>query len=174
MSRRIILTMMTETHPPAIGTKYPLLFTYRDTLFGNGFVVEVQAVNGRALCVREEDAFWMYGINPGGMAASGEDPEAAHMAFRKAFSSILIDLASVSGSFEEFQIAVKQFFEDTNGGYEQEWTEALPAVQRGDVKLEGVPVMPANSPRSITVSIKQVEKVTAQDNSSNLQYLLAA
>jgi hypothetical protein len=166
--------MMTETPPTAIGTKYPLLFTYRDTLFGNGFVVEVQAVNGRALCVREEDEFWIYGINPGGMAAHGEDPEAAHNAFRKTFSSILIDLASAAASFEDFQNAVKQFFSDTNEGYEQEWNAALNGVQRGDVRLEGVPVMPANSPRSVTVSMKQVEKVTAQDNSSNLQYLLAA
>jgi hypothetical protein len=69
---------------------------------------------------------------------------------------------------------VEQFFQDTNPGYEQEWIESLSAVQRGDVKLEGVPIMPANSPRSVRVSIKQVEKVTAQDNSPNLQYLLAA
>ena len=166
--------MTTATPTPAIGTKYPLLFTYRDTLFGNGFVVEVQAVNGRALCVHEEDGFWVYGINPGGLAAGGEDPEAAHAAFRKAFSSILIDVAASSGSFEEFQSAVEQFFQDTNSGYEEEWTASLGAVQRGDVRLEGVPVMPANSPRSVTVSVKQAEKVTAQDNSPNLQYLLAA
>lgn len=165
---------MTEEVAPAIGTKYPLLFTYRDTLFGNGFVVEVQAVNGRALCTREEDAFWVYGVNPGGLAACGEDPLTAHTAFRKTFSSILIDLASASGSFEDFQSAVKQFFDETNPGYEQEWNASLSAVQRGDVKLVGVPVMPANSPRAVYVSMKQVEKLTAQDNSANLQLLLAA
>ncbi len=166
--------MMTATSLPAIGTRYPLLFSYRDTLFGNGFLVEVQAVNGRALCVREEDEYWMYGINPGGMAAHGEDPEAAHNAFRKIFSSILIDLASSAASFDEFKSAVGRFFEDTNEGYAQEWNASLEAVQRGDVKLEGIRVMPANSPRSITVSMKQVHQVTAQDNSANLQYLLAA
>ena len=130
--------------------------------------------NNRALCVREEDEFWMYGINPGGLAAYGEDPEAAHNAFRKSFSSILIDLASGAASFEEFEKAVDHFFSDTNPGYEEEWNASLQAVQRGDVKLEGIPVMPANSPRSIHVSMKQVEKLTAQDNSPNLQYLLAA
>lgn len=159
----------------AIGTKYPLLFTYRDTLFGNGFVVEVQATNGRVLCVREsEDEYWVYGINPGGMAAYGEDPAAAHAAFRKTFSHILVDLAQGSDSFDEFQAAVRTFFDETNEGYEMEWRNALHAVQRGEVSLEGIPIVPANSPRAIAVTVKQVEKVTPQDNSANVQYLLAA
>ena len=167
--------MMTEQASPAIGTKYPLLFTYRDTLFGNGFLVEVQAVNGRALCVKEsDDEFWVYGVNPGGMAASGNTADAAHTAFRKAFSHILIDLAHDSDSFEAFRTAVARFFDDANPGYEAEWQTATHAVRRGEVALDDVPVMPANSPRSIAISIKQVEMVTAQDNSANLHYLLAA
>ena len=166
---------MTDQVAAAIGTQYPLLFTYRDTLFGNGFLMEVQAVNGRALCVREaEDEYWVYGINPGGMAAHGADPAAAHAAFRKAFSHILIDLAQASNSFEQFQAAVQTFFDDTNEGYEADWRMALPGVQRGEVTLEGIPTVPANSPRSITVTLKQVELVTPQDNSANVQYLLAA
>ena len=166
---------MTEKITPAIGTKYPLLFTYRDTLFGNGFLVEVQATNGRALCVREsEDEYWVYGINPGGMAAYGEDPDAAHAAFRKTFSHILVDLAHGSESFEEFQSAVQTFFDQTNEGYGAEWREALHAVNRGEVSIEGIAIVPANSPRAITVSMKQVEQVTAQDNSANVHYLLAA
>ena len=167
--------MMTEQATPAIGTQYPLLFTYRDTLFGNGFLVEVQATNGRALCVREsDDEYWVYGINPGGMAAHVEDPDSAHAAFRKTFSHILVDLAQGSDSFDEFQAAVRTFFDDTNEGYEREWRNALPSVQRGEVRLEGIEIVPANSPRTIAVAVKQVEKVTPQDNSANVQYLLAA
>lgn len=166
--------MTEQAVSPAIGTRYPLLFTYRDTLFGNGFVVEVQATNGRALCVHESDACWIYGINPGGMAAHGEDPDAAHAAFRKTFSHILVDLALSSDNFDAFQVAVRTFFDETNEGYEVEWRQAISAVQRGEVSLEGIPTVPANSPRSIAVSMKQVEKVTPQDNSANVQYLLAA
>jgi hypothetical protein len=167
--------MMTEQAPPAIGTQYPLLFTYRDTLFGKGFLVEVQATNGRALCVREsDDDYWVYGINPGGMAAHGADPDAAHQSFRRTFSHILVDLANSSASFDEFQASVHRFFEDTNEGYEVDWRNAIQGVQRGDVSLEGIPTVPANSPRTITVSIKQVAEVTPQDNSANVQYLLAA
>jgi hypothetical protein len=165
---------MTAQTDPAIGTRYPLLFTYRDTLFGNGFLVEVQATNGRALCVREGDAYWVYGVNPGGMAAHGEDADAAHGAFRHSFSEILVDLAQGAPSFDAFQTAVQAFFEDTNPGYEAEWRAAVASVKRGDVTLEGVPLVSADSPRSIVVSLKQVDKVTPQDNSGNVQYLLAA
>jgi hypothetical protein len=167
--------MMTEDiAAPAIGTRYPLLFSYRDTLFGNGMLVEVQVVNGRALCVREADDYWVYGINPGGMAAHGVDPDSAHAAFRKTFSHILVDLAVGSENLESFAAAVQKFFDETNEGYEVEWKDAISAVRRGDVSLEGIPLVPANSPRSIVVSVKQVEQVTPQDNSANVQYLLAA
>jgi hypothetical protein len=167
--------MMTEQAAPAIGTQYPLLFSYRETFFGNGSVLEVQATNGRALCVREsEDEYWVYGINPGGLAAYGVNPDAAYAAFRKTFSHVLIDLAQASGTFEQFQADVQTFFDDTNPGYELQWREAVRGVQRGDVTLEGIPVVPANSPRTIAVSVKQVEQVTPQDNSANVQYLLAA
>lgn len=159
----------------AIGTRYPLLFSYRDTLFGTGLVLEVQVTNGRALCVKEaEDEYWIYGINPGGMAAHGATPDEAHTAFRRAFSHILIDLANEAETFDHFQTAVEKFFNDTNPGYEGEWQQAILAVRRGDVTLDGVPMVPANSPRSIRVTIKQVEQVTPQDNSAQLQYLLAA
>src|SRR5438045_1576115 len=109
--------MMTES-PAAIGSKIPLLFTYRDTLFGNGFIVEVNARHGRALCVREADAFWMYGINPGGIAAHGSDPDEAHIAFRTTFSNILKDLADEADSFDAFRATVVRFFDETNRGYE--------------------------------------------------------
>ena len=123
---------MTEQAAPAIGTQYPLLFSYRETFFGNGFLVEVQATNGRALCVREsDDEYWVYGINPGGFAAYGENPDAAYTGFRKTFSHVLVDLAQGSDSFDKFQAAVQTCFDETNVGYEAKWREALRGVQRG-------------------------------------------
>ena len=159
----------------AAGTRYPLLFTYRDTLFGTGLVFEVQVTNGRALCVKEgEDEYWFYGVNPGGMAAYGDSPDAAHTAFRRAFSHILIDLANEAQGFDAFQAAVETFFSETNPGYEAEWQQAIAAVRRGDARLDGVPIVPAGSPRTISVTVKQVDQVTPQDNRADLQYLLAA
>ena len=65
-------TYLSQLNTLRTHARYPLLFTYRDTLFGTGLLLEVQVVNGRALCVKEaEDEYWVYGVNPGGMAAHG-------------------------------------------------------------------------------------------------------
>lgn len=163
---------MSETIAPALGTAIPLLFTYRDCLFGNGFVVEVRAENGRALCVHESDGFWMYGVNPGAMAAYGADVTQAHYEFRAMFSSILKDLASEANSLEEFQALVGQFFNDTNPGYEREWSLAVQAVRRNEVDAEWLPRVSAESPRSVSVSMKQY--FSASDNEANLELAEAA
>ena len=166
--------MMTEeSSAPAIGTMYPLLFTYRDTLFGNGFVVHVEARNGRALCVREADGWWMYGVNPGGMSAFGEDPHAAHTAFRKTFSEVLLDIAKDTRSFEEFRGHVEAFFETTNAGYEPEWRAAAAAVRAGHISRDGFSVAPADSPRSVVVTLKTSDNVRAIDNVAALTAELA-
>lgn len=164
--------MMTETPSPAIGLPIPLLFTYRDCLFGNGFVVEVNASNGRALCVQESDGFWMYGVNPGAMAAFGEDPSAAHTQFRQMFSDILKDLAGEAENLEEFRALVEQFFSDTNPGHERDWLQAVELVRKGEVVAEGIPRAPADSPRRLTVAMKKMFK--AADNAAHLQLTRAA
>ncbi len=163
---------MTATPTPAIGMAIPLLFTYRDCLFGNGFVVEVKATNGRALGVQESDGFWMYGVNPGAMAAFGENPDAAHAEFRATFSSILKDLALEANNCGEFQALVNQFFNDTNPGYERDWSRAVDAVRNAEVDAEGIPRAPADSPRRIEVSIKEV--FSAADNEAKIQLKRAA
>ena len=160
-----------EDYPP-VGLRIPLLFTYRDTLFGNGFVVEVQAKNGRALCVREPEGFWMYGVNPGGMAGTGEDPDSAHAAFRQAFSNVLVDLALEAPNFGAFRDAVIKFFGETNEGYEPEWLTAVQAVRNGEVTATGIPRAPAESPRSIEVNVKIV--VGTGDNHADLEAKIAA
>ena len=159
---------------PAIGRKLPIIFTYRDTLFGPGFVVEVHAVNGHALCVHEDDGFWMYGVNPGGMAAHGEDVDCAHAAFRAMFSDILKDLAAEAQEFEEFRELVESFFNDTNIGFDREWHEAVRAIRNREVDPGLVPPrrVRAESPREIHVTIKKV--VSAKDNQPDLEPALAA
>ena len=63
--------------------QYPLLFGYRDLVMGNGFMAGV-TTEGRALLVDEDGGAWMYGVNPGGVAAGGHDHGAAAAAFRDA------------------------------------------------------------------------------------------
>ena len=164
---------MTAQDTPAIGAHLPFLFTYRDTLFGNGFVVHVEAKNGRALCVREEDGWWMYGVNPGGMSAYGDDPHAAHAAFRKTFADVLFDIAKDTRSFDEFRAQVQVFFEATNAGYEPEWRDASAAVRAGRVSTDGFTVAPADSPRFVELTLKTLDTVRATDNVAALEAELA-
>ncbi len=156
----------------AIGASFPLLFTFRDTLFGNGFVVEVCASNGRVLCSKESDGVWMYGVNPGGMSAHGADAVAARQEFNATFSRILKDLAQETRSFAEFKHVVGAFFEDTNKGNEVDWLEAVQRVRAGQVQSVDLASIPAESPRALSVEIKA--HVSALDNEAELKPALAA
>lgn len=160
--------------PPPVGSKLPLLFSYRETVFGNGFVAEVKAENGRVLCVHEPDGFWMYGINPGGMAAVGKNPGLAHRAFRRMFASILLDLASESADIHAFRGKVREFFEQTNTGYEPEWIDAVEHVRAGRVAAAGLRRVAAESPRSIAVESKRQEQFTVNDNRRSFEIELVA
>src|SRR5262245_9108217 len=168
------MSSSTDQTPAALSTIFPFFVTYRGTFFANGYIVEVQAMNGRTVGIQEADAFWLYGINPGGMAAQGPDLVRAQRAFSETLTNVLIDLAATADTFDAFKTAVGEFFDETNTGYEAEWHEATQRVQRGDIQLENMPVMPANSPRSLQVSLKRLTDVTAQDNHPNLHSLLAA
>ena len=162
---------MTST---AIGRKLPILFNYRDTLFGNGFAVEVHAVNGRAVCSDEPDGVWMYGVNPGGMAARGDDADEARKEFRKAFSEILEDLANEAASFQEFKALVDQFFGDTNPGYETDWVDGVKAVRNDLLHADGMRKSSADAPRYVSVEMKEKKEFRPKDNTAELLPLLAA
>lgn len=149
----------------------PILFTFRRTLFGEGFVVEVKASNGRALCVQEDDGVWMYGVNPGGMAARGADQAEARDEFAHAFTRILKNIVEESTSFDSFKSLVKAFFEGTNAGFEPDWFQAVQATKEAGVSVEGLPKLPADMPRAISVELKQAYKST--DNESELASALA-
>lgn len=150
----------------------PLLFTYRDTVFGNGFVAEVVATNGRALLVEENGECWFYGVNPGGIAASGSSPDDAHAAFRTRFQQVLSDFAAGASTIEDFRHEVERFFRETNEPTERDWTTAVEAVRAGRVSAEGIPQKPAESPRTVSVIIKH--SFTARDNEALLQRAIAA
>ena len=166
--------MMTETSSAAIGTAIPLLLNFREVLFGHGAVVEVHAVNGRALCVHESDGYWIYGVNPGGMAAFGDDAVSARREFRLAFSGILREIGKECDSFEDFATAIKAFFEDTNRGYDLAWREAVNGVRQGRIQVDGLEKSSADAPMAVTVTVKTVAEVQPTDNDADLQLDLAA
>jgi hypothetical protein len=151
---------------------YPLLFNYRDTVFGNGYVAEVVVTNGRVLAAHEDEEIWFYGVNPGGIAAPGESPDAAGAAFRSTFRNALSDFAATANTFEDFRREVERFFAETNAPTEIEWNSAVAAVREGKIDAKGLERKPAESPRSITVLLKQA--FSARDNETLLERVVAA
>ena len=53
--------------------RYPLMFTYRDVISGDGFLAGI-TLSGRALMIKENDEWWMYGVRPGAIAETGKTP----------------------------------------------------------------------------------------------------
>lgn len=120
-------------------TRYPLLFGFRDLIAGNGFVAGV-ALNGRALLAEEDDKdFWMYGVNPGGLAAGGSTAPEALSEFRKDYRLVLFDIATEAASFEDFERAVSEFFNAINKPTALEWEEAVVEVRSGRVDADWLP-----------------------------------
>ncbi len=110
-------------------TNYPLLFGMRNLLAGNGFVAGV-AVDGRALLVDEGDGFWIYGVNPGGIAAGGRNEADAIAAFRSIYQSVLFDIASETETFEAFKTQVEEFVHSTNEPMAEDWKKAARSTRK--------------------------------------------
>lgn len=129
----------------------PLLFTYKDRVVGMGFIANITS-HGRVLAVEDDSEVWIYGVEPGALAACGVDPKAALEAFRESFTHVLRDFAVEARSFEEFEGNVAAFFADINKPNESDWVAAVEAVRAGLVDLQNVPRQRAESTRFVQVS----------------------
>jgi hypothetical protein len=100
--------------------EHPIMLTLQDSISGNGFLMRF-----------EDGAWWMYGVRPAAMAASGENIDEAFLNFRASYKQILMDIAQESPSFEEFEAEVKKFFEQKDADNEdaQLWEAALTAIR---------------------------------------------
>jgi len=144
-------------------THYPLLFARREKVEGNGFIARV-AVSGRVLLTGEEDGeFWVEGVNPGGVAASGKSANEALAQFCQDFLAILFDIASDAKDFEGFREQVKKFFEDTSKPALQEWEEAVQQVRAGEVNAEWLTKRPAETKLGIEVTLLVQPAATNND-----------
>lgn len=82
--------------------------------------------------MREENgAWWMYGVRPAAIAASGDNIDEAFRNFRASYKQILIDIAQESNTFEEFEAEVRKFFEEKDADNEDErlWEAALATIR---------------------------------------------
>ena len=128
----------------------PLLFTYRDRVVGMGFSALVSS-HGRVLGEEGDGEVWIYGVEPGALAASGADPKEALEAFRQSFTTVLRDFASEAGSFPAFEAAVQGFFGAINIPNERDWLRAVDAVRSGQLDVPNVRREPAELSRFVQI-----------------------
>ena len=56
---------------------------------------------------------WIYGVNPGGLAAKGPNQKEAAEEFRASYRTVLIDLAEECIDFDAFKNQVEKFYWST-------------------------------------------------------------
>jgi hypothetical protein len=152
-------------------THYPLLFTFLDKVEGNDYLAEV-AVHGRLLAAEEGGKWWMYGVNPGGLAAVGDSRAEAYIEFRRTLMRVLFDIAAEAGDFHAFRRRTRRFFDEVNGPALAEWEAAREQVRRGKVNIEGMRRETSESPRRIEITHKQ--KFVAKHNRTDPPAAVAA
>jgi len=155
-------------------TSLPFLFTYRDCVFGRGFWAEV-VTHGRILAAKEDDAWWLYGVQPGDVAACGKTAQEAQAEFRKAFTSVLYDIANDADNFDDFSAHVKRFVLETNEPIAAAWLDAVHKVRESRLaeKTE-CRVEAAESPVTVDVVMKKAHNFSPSDNILEPEPALAA
>ena len=141
--------------------QYPLLFGYRNLVAGNAFLAGV-TMDGRALLVDEEGGAWVYGVNPGSLAAGGHDHTEATVRFKEAYCLVLDDIATSAANFDDFKAEVERFFEEVCGRTEEAWDQAVEKVKSQEVNLDWLAKRPAESRRGVEVVL--VREITHSEN----------
>ena len=143
--------------------EHPIMLTLQDSISGNGFHARI-TMSGRTLMRHEEGKWWMYGVRPAGIAASGENIEDAFLRFRTRYKEVLFDVAQESRTFEDFASQVERFFNESDADNEDErrWENALASIRSGGWNP---PTPFANLPRRAPEahpSFIKVERVDAE------------
>jgi hypothetical protein len=108
----------------------PLLFSFRQVVFGDGFVAGV-SMEGRALLDEGgPDGAWISSVAPVGFAGGGADRGIAFTEFRNAWITVLFDIAAESRSFDAFKHACTEFLDATEETVSVEWEAALEQIRK--------------------------------------------
>src|ERR1035437_2543222 len=124
--------------------RYPLIFSFTDTISGSGFTAEV-LTKGRLLASLEPGGHWIYGVNPGGLASGDEDLDRAYVGFRRTFSEVLSDIADESSNLEDFAARARAFLNETNEPTSKEGMAAVEEVRAGKLDIPGMDRKPAET-----------------------------
>lgn len=152
---------MTEAR---VVTEHPLIITLQDAVAGNGFLARI-TLFGRTLMRQEGGKWWMYGVQPSAIAASGNNIAEAFLNFKNSYQVILFDIAQDSKDFSEFKREVERFFNEADSDNEDErmWYESLKTIRTQNCQPpDEFADLPRQSPESIPSSLT-VDRVDAKD-----------
>lgn len=145
---------------------YPVMFTVRDVVSGNGYLAGV-TVSGRAVMCQEDDGkWWVYGVRPGAVAESGGTPEEAFGRFRNSYKNVLFDMAQECQTYEEFREAVERFYYQPDPDEEERWESAFKAIRRAGIPLDNdfFAKLPKQAPetRPTQLTVERLDKENAR------------
>lgn len=150
-------------------TEHPLIFTLRDVVSGQGFLAGI-TLSGKGLMLKEDEKWWLYGVRPGAIAASGETPDTAFWNFRQRYKETLFDMAESAKNFGEFRSAVEAFYEQPDPVEEERWEKALRLVRAGLKIPAPFDKLPQEAPetRPSSISVQRLDsqqpRYTPSDN----------
>lgn len=125
--------------------EFPLVYRLQVPIFGRGFIAGVE-VRGHALLVHEDDGtWWVSGVQPGGLADTGDTPASAYAAFRNGLVMVLIDSQAQTDSYAAFSADVHRLLNQVSDADRVRWTEARDRLRAGAAVTE--PFL-ANLPRA--------------------------
>lgn len=142
---------------------YPLFLNYKGAVIGNGFIADISAL-GRLLATVEEEGTWLYGVNPGAVAADGRSIDDAHAAVRETIRLVFVDIAQEAQSFAEFKQRAEAFFNETDEESVAEWTAAVEEIRASKGAALNLPQQPAETMPFISVQHKATEELTPAMN----------
>jgi hypothetical protein len=159
---------------------YPVMFTVRDAVSGNGYLAGV-TLSGRAVVCQEDDGkWWAYGVRPGAIAECGSTPLDAFHRFRARYKTLLFDVAEEANDFESFKSEVERFYNQPDPEEEARWAAAFQAIRSGGVTIEPpFTELPKESPEKRPTGVfvqplHQVKRFSSSDNIQELTELAAA
>jgi hypothetical protein len=142
--------------------RYPLMFTYRDVISGDGFLAGI-TLSGRALMIKENDEWWIYGVRPGAIAETGKTPQEAYLRFRNRYKQILFDIAGECRTFEAFKQETERFFYEPDEEEERRWEDAVAAIRSGELtKPAALSELPSGEAPETRPSQITVERLDGQ------------
>lgn len=156
-------------------TRFPLLFRRQRLVAGRGFVAHVD-IRGRLVAHRTDAGFWLSGVEPGDVSASGATLHEAFAAFQESLAGVLADIAMDPASFDEFEVEVSAFFASRDGEEERIWNEAVECVRTNpdDTRFLNLLRLSADDPRGVKVTLLQPSAVSPSDNATPYPPALAA